>query len=311
MSSEVWVMGEMIVEIMRTKVDADFDQPEVFQGPYPSGAPAICIDTVARLGHSAAIIGGVGNDGFGRCLLTRMERDGVDTSQVCVSDTGATGCAFVTYFSDGSRKYIFHMNNTPVTEVKAPPADVFEGAKFFHIMGCSLTIQEAFGQEIVAAMERAISKGAKVSFDPNIRMELLKGDTSLKLVREVLANSSVFFPGREELMLITGEQDEIAAVAKCFENPKLELLALKKGSEGSTVYTRSEMLDMGVYSTNVVDATGAGDSFDGAFLCGLLEGKPLEEVLKMASAAGSLNTAAFGPMEGAISPETLYATITQ
>ena len=58
--NEVWTMGEMIVEIMRAEEDMPLDRPGIFKGPYPSGAPAIFIDTVARLGHSAGIIGGVG-----------------------------------------------------------------------------------------------------------------------------------------------------------------------------------------------------------------------------------------------------------
>ena len=66
---------------------------------------------------------------------------------------------------------------------------------------------------------------------------------------------------------------------------------------------------MGVYQVVSIDATGAGDCFDGALLCGLLEGRPLSETLKLASAAGALNTAAFGPMEGAISPAALQALI--
>lgn len=89
-----------------------------FKGPYPSGAPAIFIDTVARLGHSAGILGGVGKDDFGTCLLGRLKGDGVDVSHVIESDTCATGAAFVTYFADGSRKFIFHMGNTPAADAK-------------------------------------------------------------------------------------------------------------------------------------------------------------------------------------------------
>ena len=66
------------------------------------------------------------------------------------------------------------------------------------------------------------------------------------------------------------------------------------------------MVEAGVYKITPVDATGAGDSFDGAFLCGLLEGKSIEETVRMAAAAGALNTAAFGPMEGKISKENIY-----
>ena len=51
--AEIWTMGEMIVEIMREKENEPLDKAGVFRGPYPSGAPAIFIDTVARLGGAS------------------------------------------------------------------------------------------------------------------------------------------------------------------------------------------------------------------------------------------------------------------
>src|SRR5690554_5549809 len=67
----IWTMGEMIVEIMRPRVDMPLDTAGEFLGPYPSGAPAIFADTVAKMGKKSGIIGGVGNDDFGKCLLER------------------------------------------------------------------------------------------------------------------------------------------------------------------------------------------------------------------------------------------------
>ena len=307
--AEVWIMGEMLVEIMRPEAGCDMDVEGVFRGPFPSGAPAICIDTVARLGHSCGIIGGVGKDGFGKCLLERLRKDGVDTRFVRESETTSTGVAFVTYFEDGSRKYIFHMGNSAAVQCEAPPAEELGDVKFLHVMGCSLMAEETFAGEILKVMDSVIRKGGKVSFDPNIRTELLHDPSVFDTVRHVLENTSVFLPGEEELLLLTGEKTIEKAVEACFKNPKLEILALKQGSRGCTVHTRDGVYQMGIYQVEAKDATGAGDSYDGAFLCGLLEGKPMEEVMKMAAAAGALNTAAFGPMEGNISKETVREMI--
>lgn len=307
--AEVWIMGEMLVEIMRPEAGCDMDVEGVFRGPFPSGAPAICIDTVARLGHSCGIIGGVGKDGFGKCLLERLGKDGVDTRFVRESETTSTGVAFVTYFEDGSRKYIFHMGNSAAVQCEAPPAEELGDVKFLHVMGCSLMAEETFAGEILKVMDSVLRKGGKVSFDPNIRTELLHDPSVFDTVRHVLENTSVFLPGEEELLLLTGEKTIEKAVEACFKNPKLEVLALKQGSRGCTVHTRDGVYQMGIYQVEAEDATGAGDSYDGAFLCGLLEGKPMEEVMKMAAAAGALNTAAFGPMEGNISKETVREMI--
>lgn len=303
--AEIWVMGEMLVEIMRTVENTPLDIPEIFRGPFPSGAPAIFIDTAAKLGHSAGIIGGVGNDDFGKCLLNRLESDGVDVSRVTVDHSGSTGCAFVTYFSDGSRQFIYHIGNTPAVRAHAPEKKVLEGIKYFHIMGCSLYADAAFAKEILRTAKMAVSMGAKISFDPNIRKELMGDKETDQVVREILRMTSVFLPGTEELLFLTGKGTVEEAVEECFKNPALEILTLKCGSEGSKVITREKKISVGVYPVEAVDATGAGDCFDGAFICGLLEGRTLEETVRMASAAGALNVAAFGPMEGNITKDTI------
>lgn len=305
--ADIWIMGEMIVEIMRTEEGVPLDCPGLFKGPFPSGAPAIFIDTAARLGHSAGIIGGVGKDDFGKNILDRLRKDGVDCSYVLESETGATGVAFVTYFSDGSRKFIFHMGNTPAAEAKMPQKEALSGVRYFHVMGCSLLSNKNFAKEILSTMKLAKNLGAKISFDPNIRKELMHDEGVTEIISEVMANTNIFLPGVDELLQITGKSTVEAAAEACFENSQLEILVLKNGSRGCSIYTRGGKSDISAFPIEPVDATGAGDCFDGAFICGLLEGKDLTEAARMASAAGALNTMAFGPMEGKISPESVKA----
>ncbi len=308
--AEIITMGEIIVEIMRANEDEPLYSAGTFKGPYPSGAPAIFIDTAARLGHSAKIIGGVGKDDFGKCLLDRLSKDGVDVSDVLENDRISTGCAFVTYFADGSRKFIFHIGNTPAVLAKAPAKEKLEGAEYFHIMGCSLMADLTFGKEIVKAMTDAANAGAKVSFDPNIRPELMKDPEAMELVKAVTDRMNVYMPGVGELLQFSGKDSVDEAVALYFENPNLEIIVLKDGSRGCHVYTRDGgRFDFGIYRAKPVDATGAGDSFDAAFLCALIEGKSIEDATKTATAAATLNIAAFGPMEGKISRENVEKLI--
>ncbi|OYP36721.1 hypothetical protein CG709_05910 [Lachnotalea glycerini] len=121
--------------------------------------------------------------------------------------------------------------------------------------------------------------------------------------------TNVLLPGVEELLMTTGESNIEIAIKKCFENPKLEILILKNGSKGSEIYTRNGVKKIDAYKVEQLDATGAGDCFDGAFIAGLVQGKDVEEAARMGAAAGALNAAAFGPMEGKISPETLLDMI--
>lgn len=89
----------------------------------------------------------------------------------------------------------------------------------------------------------------------------------------------------------------------------MEVVALKKGSKGCTLYSRRDKVECPAYKIDQVDPTGAGDCFDAALLCGLIEGKSLLEAGKMATAVGALNAMKFGPMEGDISKEIVAAMI--
>jgi len=299
--AEVWTMGELLCEIIRPEADMPLDQTGIFYGPYPSGAPAIFIDTVARLGHSAGIVGGVGKDDFGKCILDRLGQDGVDCSQIKQYGNGTTGVAFVTYFSDGDRRFLFHFPDTPATWPTAPDARQLGGdVRYFHIMGCSLTAKKEFGQQILKLMRELVAGGVKISFDPNIRPELMRDEAAHLMAAEVMRNCSVFLPGVSELLMVSGKETIGDAVKACFENPVLEVIALKNGSEGSTIFSREGSVSLGIYPVDVKDPTGAGDCFDGAFICGLLEGKPMLEAAEQATAAASINTGALGPMEGKV-----------
>jgi len=303
--ASIWTMGEMLVEIMRPHVEMPLHQPGDFYGPFPSGAPAIFIDTAARLGHRAGIIGGVADDDFGRCLLERLIADGVDCRYVRQYPNSATAVAFVTYFADGSRKFIYHIDRTPAVWATYEGIEDLGQPAFFHVMGCSLMANEDFRAQILSAMRSANEQGARISFDPNIRPELLRGRPLDEITGPVLKCCTVLMPGVAELAMLSGLDDPADGARRIFSRYPVETIVLKRGKQGCTVYTRSETIEIASFPVDEVDPTGAGDCFDAGFLCGLLEGRSLENCARIASAAGALNAAAFGPMEGDISRPTV------
>jgi len=295
-------MGEILVEIMRDSVDSPLNKPGKFVGPFPSGAPAIFISAVAQLGHEAKIWGGVAKDKFGQLLIDRLKSDGVDCSDIIELNNGATAVAFVSYSNDGSREFIYHIDGTPAGKAQfnekgqIPP-------DYFHVMGCSIMVNDNMRENIVKSVTWASSHGAKISFDPNIRPELLGGRDLYDVVGPVIENTSVFLPGVDELLMFADTDDEEEAIRQVFlKFPKMEIIHLKKGKKGSKIYTRFETIEIPIYPIekvlDIVDPTGAGDSFDAAFLCGLAENKNLKEAGLYASKAGAINSTVFGPMGG-------------
>jgi tagatose kinase len=302
-------MGEMLVEIMRPRAGLPLYESGKFLGPFPSGAPAIFIDTVARLGHTAGIIGGVADDDFGRCLLDRLAGDGVDLRFVRKVVDSATATAFVTYLKDGSRKFIFHINGTPAGMGIFPDEAKSEKPAFFHVMGCSLMVNDLFRAEIFKAVKFFFDQGARISFDPNIRFELLAGRNLMDVVGSVLERTSILLPGEKELRQLSGGLQIEDSVRRLFRSHTLEMIVLKRGKAGARIYTNSEVIEIPAYHVREVDPTGAGDCFDAGFLCGLLEKRSLQECGEFAAAAGALNAAAFGPMEGKISKVSVQKLI--
>jgi tagatose kinase len=303
-------MGELLAEVMRPGVDQPLGDAATFRGPFPSGAPGIFIDTVARLGHAAGIVSAVGDDPFGRAIVARLTRDGVRTDHVEVLRTHQTGVAFVAYAGDGSREFLFHWPHTAAVRAAAPDPALAAGTRFFHVMGCSLMADAGFRERLLATLDAFVAAGARVSFDPNMRLELAGADQARAVAERVLASTDVLLPGRDELLLLTGETDvDAAAAAMLRRHPRMEVVAVKLGKRGARVLTRDGAVDAAAYPVTEVDPTGAGDCFDAAFVCGLLDGRSPAEAAARGNAAGALNAMAFGPMEGDISPETVAALV--
>lgn len=296
---EILSIGELLVEIMRKEVDAQLYEAADFVGPFASGAPAIMADQAARLGHKVGFIGAVGADDFGRCITDRLQADGIDTTYISRLPSPATGCAFVTYFSDGERKFVFHIGNSAAGQMPEPDAAAFTGVKWLHICGSTLSASEDMRQKCYRAAELTVQAGGKVAFDPNLRPELLGGEEALRRVcQPIMDRAALVLPSASEAEVLTG-RDNAADACQALLDGGCEVVALKRGAEGCTVYAPGEKVEAPSFKVEAVDPTGAGDCFDGGFVVGLLEGLPLAEVARLANACGALGAMRKGPMEGA------------
>lgn len=296
---KVVVIGEILVEIMGDQIGQSFLQPGCFSGPFPSGSPAIFIDQVAKLGISSGIVATVGDDDFGRVNLNRLQADGVDISRIKITPENTTGAAFVTYTAEGDRQFIFHFTHSAAGMVS--PADLdqefFSDLEVLHVMGCSLTASPGLRETILTAVRQAKKRGKQVSFDPNIRPELLGTKEIQSVFSEILMATDILLTSKSELFRLTGTRDFDQAV-KTLRAQGIGTIVVKNSAEGATVYHGNHIERVPGFSVVEVDPTGAGDCFDGAFIASLLAGKPMPEVARIANAAGAMSVTARGPMEG-------------
>jgi sugar/nucleoside kinase (ribokinase family) len=295
---EILTIGEILVEIMTKNVDQTFEETGEYTGPYPSGAPAIFIDQVAKTGSCCAIVSNVGNDGFGRLNVDRLKHDGVDVRYIGIIQEKTTGIAFITYKENGERDFIFTTKDSAAASLTREDVkeEMFEGCKFFHIMGCSV-----FNEEMIEVFRNAISMAkvhkVQISFDPNIRKEIMEDANLKRFILFALENCDIFLPGENELKWITGIEDEEQAV-RFVMNQNARCVVVKRGSRGCRVYERQVHFEVEPYLAEEVDPTGAGDCFAGTFISLLNQGKSVHEAVQYANASGAYAVMKKGPMEG-------------
>lgn len=292
------VAGEILVEIMASERGHGFLEPLALTGPYPSGAPAIFIDQVAKLGGGAGIIACVGRDDFGTINLERLRRDGVDVSAVSVSERYPTGSAFVRYRPDGGRDFVYNIAESAagrigLTEEARRLAD---GAGHLHVMGSALSI--AGLKEIVAYAAKAVrARGGSTSFDPNVRKELIDGADGAQF-SALVDDADLLLPSGDELLAAAGVADERQAVAALIARGVGEIV-LKRGAAGSTRFgADGSRTDCAGFLVEEIDPTGAGDCFGATYLTCRRKGIEPGKALLYANAAGALNVTRLGPMEG-------------
>ncbi len=294
-------IGEILVEVMARDVGQTFLVPGLWDAPYPSGAPAIFISQAARFGVSAGIIGCVGNDDFGRLNLERLAGDGVDTSAIATSPDRATGCAFVTYREDGGRSFIYHIPHSAAGQVDIGRVDGgwFDDCRYLHVMGSSFSIPGVY--EAVAACAGIVKRnGGKISFDPNVRPELIERDKDMRgRLLNIYNQTDLLLPGVDELPLLTGLDAMEQSLDSIFARTGIAEVVVKRAAKGCRYASRGERFDVPPFRVREVDPTGAGDCFGGALVACLVLGMPVREAVETAAAAGALAVTRKGPMEGA------------
>jgi len=304
----VVTLGEIVVEIMAEEKGCGFREPVTLRGPFPSGAPAIFIDQVGRLGQPCGLIASVGDDDFGWVNIDRLRTDGVDVSAVRIDPDLATGSAFVRYRESGERDFVFNIRHSAAGQIDltAPARALLAECGHFHMMGSSL-----FSSRVIAIAKEAVemvrSRGGSISFDPNIRKEMLNPEMR-EALGWMLRHCDIFLPSGAELTLLTESEDEGAAVEELL-GMGVGCVVAKQGAEGSTYFDRNGRLKMPGFAVTETDPTGAGDCFGATFITCHARAMPPKQCLRYANASGARAVCQRGPMEGASTFEDLDAFI--
>ena len=186
-------IGEILVEFVSHRLNCGLERIGDYSGPFPSGAPAIFLDQAARMGARTEMIGGVGDDGFGRIVLQRLKDDRVGVGGVSVSAGLSTGVAFVSYYDNGHRDFIFHLTNTAADKFQLPKLMIEPATMSLHVSAASLG-NATMREMIMSLVHKVDAGGGAITCDPTARPELMRDAAIQDALKDVMDRSSCLMP---------------------------------------------------------------------------------------------------------------------
>ncbi|PWI57870.1 carbohydrate kinase family protein [Sulfoacidibacillus thermotolerans] len=263
----VITVGEALIDLIAMEETEKIAQAQTFSRQ-AGGAPANVAVAIARLGGLVEFVGSLGCDPFGDYLMQTLRGYGVSVKYVARVEQ-ATTLAFVAR-ADGESQYYFVRNPgadtlLTVSQVEQVPIDK-DSILYF---GSNSLAQNPLREALVSLLQNARANQALISFDVNFRQAFwVQGNDPKDACQKVLPLVDLVKVNRQELFWLTSERDEVNAAIQIAQMTDAVILCTR-GSHGVLIFHRKWERPLVVPSyvaPVVVDTTGAGDSFMGAFL---------------------------------------------
>jgi len=246
------------------------------------GPVASAMVTLARLGARSAMIDRLGDDWRGRAILEEFAREGVATEHLQIAPERSSSIASVLVRKDdGARTIVYSPGDAGEVVPSQLSESLISSSKILHLNGRHL-------DACVALAKRAKAHDVLVSFDGGahrFRPEL----------NELIALTDVCIVARQFAFAFSGQHEvDAAAVALLDAGP--QIVVITAGTEGSWVFDKAgESFHQPAFAVDrVVDTTGAGDAYHGAFLFGIVRDYTFRSCALLASAVAALSTKKLG-----------------
>lgn len=289
---DIVALGEPMVEFNQARGQDARQYLQGFGGDTSNFAIA-----AARQGARVAYVSAVGDDIFGALLRELWTREGVHHASVATDAQAFTAAYFVTHDADGHH-FHFLRRGSAASRLRADqlPVALIAQARVLHLSGISLALSDAAREAGFAAIAVARNAGVQVSFDTNLRLKLWPLDQARETMTRALRQCDIALPSLEDIAAISGLSEPDALVDHCLALGA-RVVALKLGAQGAVVACADERHHIAPHPCHAVDATGAGDTFGGAFVTRWLAGDGLLAAGRYAAAAAALSTQGWGAVE--------------
>lgn len=267
---KIYAIGEALIDFIPSQKGCPLKDVVSFER-VAGGAPANVCAAIAKLGGKSGFITKLGQDAFGDYIIEVLKSAGVECDHILRTNKANTGLAFVSLKEDGNRDFSFYRNPSAdlLLEAQEIEEEWFKDCYGLHF--CSVDLVDSPMKEAHRkAIEYTLAHEGVVSFDPNVRLPLWESEAACRAaILEFLPYAHIIKISDEELEFITGETKIENALPKLFEG-NAQIIIYTKGGDGAEIHTRTTKVEVQGNKLEVVDTTGAGDSFIGSFLYKLL-----------------------------------------
>ena len=286
---DIVAIGEALVEFNQTGEGSGRTYLQGFGGDTSNALIA-----AVRQGATGSYFTRLGDDEFGRMCLQLWRDEGVDAREVLIDATAATGIYFVRHGKEGHTfTYLRTGSAASLVQPSDVPAQLMARARFLHVSGISQAISASATDTVFHAIRVAKAAGVKVAYDPNLRLKLWPLDRARAVISATIPLVDYFLPSLDDVRLVSELDDPTSILDWCHRQGARNVV-LKLGREGSIVSDGDRRTPIAAFPVDAVDATGAGDCFDGSFLARLAAGDEPVSAARWASAAAALTTTGYG-----------------
>jgi 2-dehydro-3-deoxygluconokinase len=248
----------------------------------------------ARQGAHCAYLSLVGNDVLGEMCLELWKAEGVDVTGVGVREDASTGVYFVRHDHHGHH-FSYLRSGSAASRIQPTDLalDLIGHARYLHVSGISQAISTNARDTVTAAIAFAHATGARVSYDPNLRFALWSLEDARVSILATMAVTDEFLPGLDEMTQVSGLDTPQEVVAWAHAQGA-KVVVLKMGSKGVLASDGTQTLRIPAFAVSALDATGAGDCFNGAYLARRSRGEDVFTSARWAVASAALSTQGYG-----------------
>ncbi len=284
---DIVALGELLIDFVPAKPNMRLREAgEVIKTV--SGSAGIFACAAAAFAGRSGFLGQLGKDALSEMAYDVIRSQGVDLSHTASSDKGQIGLAFLEYLPNG-RNYQYYRENSVGSQYTAQQIDTdyLKEAFSLHYTGMLLELSPAMREACQAAARIARENGVLVSFDPNIRKELISSPAAKDNLLNAVAGADIISPTLEEAQYLTGKTalGEVLC-ALCAMGPKV--VAITRDKDGAVLCNGGQVVLAGGTPVEAIDPTGAGDTFAAALVYCVMQDMPLDETALFCNCAGTL-----------------------